>query len=525
MKWNIACYIRLSREDGDCIESDSVTNQRKLLSEYAEKNFELDDYEFYVDDGVTGTKFDREQFNRLLKDIEKSCINCIIVKDLSRFGRNYIDAGILLEDFFPRHNVRFISVLDGLDTFTDADETSSLMVRIKNLMHDNNSREISKKVRASHALMRSQGKHITHAIYGYKKDPSDKYRLVVDDKVSHIVRQIFSWYREGMGVVRIAQKLNEMNVSSCSEYRMTGLVDSADDDRVWRPTTIRKMLCNYTYVGCVHQGMQTTRNYKDRKRINLDVDKHIIVENMHEAIIDRRLFDTVQKMLNSHVKSRTASHRDHVYVFSGLLRCDNCGSSLLRCPTHSKGKDYIYYRCRKYEQGHKGCGHPAVIKHDDVYKAVMEAVLCHIEDCCDIKSRLTRLRSNVSNLSALNERISRANTFLSRQGELKCSAYEDWKLGAISKEDFLTIKLEIDGRMKNKQNEIDLLQTRMDFYNADLNWLDDMIRYRQISELTREAALAIIHIVRIDREQTVIVEFNYASEIDKIRRYLEEKNK
>lgn len=523
MTWKIACYIRLSREDGDSIESDSIINQRKLLSGFVEKNFELNSFDFYVDENVTGTKFDRDQFNRLLKDIENGTINCIVVKDLSRFGRNYIDAGIFLEDFFPRHNVRFISILDGLDTFTDADEATGLMVRVKNLMHDNNSREISKKVRASHAMMRSQGMHITHAIYGYKKDPNDKYKLVVDDKVTHIVKQIFSWYVEGMGVIRIAQKLNEMNIASCSEYRQTGIINSKDDARLWRPTTIRKMLCNYTYVGCVHQGMKTRRSYKDRSTIYLDVDKHIIVENMHVAIIDRRLFDAVQKMLKSRVKSRTASHRDHVYLFSGLLRCDNCGSSMLRCPCHVKGKDYVYYRCRKYEQGHKGCAHPAVIKHDNVYNAVMQAVLCHFDECRDIKKRLMRLRSNVNNLTTLNERISKAKLHLSRQGKLKCSAYEDWKLGAISKDDYLTIKNEIDGRIHEKQNEIDQIQKRIDFYNglSDLSWLDDKIRYSQNIELTREVVMDLIHVVLINREQAVTVQFNYASEINIIRNFLD----
>ncbi len=523
MEWKIACYIRLSREDGDCIESDSIINQRKLLSDFADENFSHNSYEFYVDENVTGTRFDREQFNRMLKDIEDNKINCIIVKDLSRFGRNYIDAGILLEDFFPRHNVRFISVLDGLDTLTDADETTSLMVRIKNLMHDNNSREISRKVRASHDMMRRQGMHITHAIYGYKKDPNNKYKLVADEKVAHIVRQIFSWYLDGIGVIRIAQKLNDMNIACCSEYRLTGQINSTDEAKMWRPTTIRKMLCNYTYAGCVHQGMRTTRNYKDRRIIYLDIDKHIIVENMHEPIIDRKSFDAVQRMLRSHAKARTASHRDHVYLFSGLLRCGNCGSGLLRCPTHIKGRDYVYYRCRKYEHGHKGCDCPAVIRHEQLHEAVMQAVFSHIDDCRNIRSRLQSLRSNTVDLLNLEDRLKEAQTYLSRQSELKCSAYEDWKLGVISKDDYLTIKLEIDSRMQKKRIEIDQIQSRINFLNGlnKLGWLDSIAQYDPIDGLTREAALTLIRLVRIGREQSVSVEFNHASEIENIRHYLD----
>lgn len=525
MKWNVACYIRLSREDGDCIESESITNQRRILSEFVDRNLEFNNYKFYVDENVTGTKFDREQFNCLLKDIEKGSINCIIVKDLSRFGRNYIDAGILLEDFFPKNNVRFISILDGLDTYTDEDETTGLLVRIKNLMHDNNSREISKKVRTTNSMMRKQGKHISHAIYGYKKDPSNKYKLVIDTQVSQVVNWIFEWYANGMGVIRIAQKLNSMGIACCSEYKLTGNLYSEDELKAWKPSTIRLMLCNYSYVGCVHQGMTTTRNYKDRRKIYLDKEDHDIVENMHDAIIEKELFDTVQKMLNSHLKTRTAEHRETVYLFSGFLRCNGCGSCLVRCPTHLKGKEYVYYRCRKFKQGKKGCDSPAAIRHDHLYKAVVEAVMGHIQSCCDLNSRLKRLQSGPKRQTEsfeLKERVSKAQSYILRQGKLKCTAYEDWKLGTISKEDYLAIKNEIDERTQKKKDYINLIQNRIDFYSglSDLYWLDSILKYRHITDLSREAIISLVKVIRVGQNQTVNVEFNDRSQIEKINHYL-----
>ena len=286
------------------------------------------------------------------------------------------------------------------------------------------------------------------------------------------------------------------------------------------------MLCNYSYVGCVHQGKITTRNYKDRKKIYLDKDDQDIIENMHEAIIDKDLFDTVQKILNSHLKTRTAGHRETVYLFSGFLRCNDCGSSLVRCPTYLNGKEYVYYRCRKHKQGHKGCNHPAAIKHEYVYKAVMQVVLDYIEYCCDLKSRIMRLQSDTylqaEPISILKDRIFRANAYISRQNKLKCTAYEDWKLGAISKDDYLSVKFETDDRVQKKKNEISLIQNRVDFYKGlnDSYWLDKIIQYHYITELSREVIVALVQIIRVGLGQTVHVEFNNSLEIERFNHYL-----
>ena len=528
MKWNIACYIRLSREDGDLYESDSIINQRKLLTTFVEENFELQEYNFYTDENVTGTKFDRDQFNRLLSNIKKGRINCVIVKDLSRFGRNYIDAGMFIEDFFPRHNVRFISVLDGLDTFTDIDDTTSLMVRIKNLMHDNNSREISMKVRATNDLLRKQGKHISHAIYGYKKNPGNKYKLVVDTKVKHIVQNIFEWYASGMGVIRIAQKLNSMGISCCSEYKRTGQLHSVDKNKTWNPGTIRNIICNYSYIGCVHQGKTTTRNYKDRKKINLDIDQHTIIPNMHEAIIDKQLFDHVQHIIKSKIKTRTSDQKEKVYLFSGYLRCKECGSSLVRCPSHINGKDYVYYRCRRYKQGKKGCIHSLGIKHDAVYKIALQAVLDHIKYCCELSSLLKKihLHSSKTNNSTLvlNQKITDTQDFILSQNKLKCQAYEDWKMGVITKVDYVLIKQEIDSRIFEKNRLIRQYQGEVryynEFYKSQPYWLNNIVQYRNNRKFSRKIVVDVIEKILVSQDQSVTIIFNRSSDIEKLNDFI-----
>ena len=526
MKWNIACYVRLSREDGDLIESDSVTNQRKLLANYVEQHFELDEYKFYVDENVTGTKFDRKQFNKLLNDIKKKEINCIIVKDLSRFGRNYIDAGMFLEDFFPRHNVRFISILDGLDTYSDTDDTTSLMVRIKNLMHDNNSREISKKVRASHTLMRKQGKHIARTIYGYKKNPEDKYSLIVDRQVAHVVQWIFNWYANGMGMIRIAQKLNSMGIACCSEYRDSGNLRSSDDSKAWNPSTIIKMLRNHTYIGSVHQGMTTTRNYKDRKTINLDVNDHIIIENMHDAIIEKQLFNHVQYLLKSDLKTRTPKHRNKVYLFSGYLRCKECGNSMLRCPSRKNGKEYVYYRCRLYKLNKK-CNHSSSIKHEQVFRDASKHVMDHIRYCVNLRLQLNEVHKYIrksASLSRLENKIKKAQAAIAFQKNLKCYAYEDWKMDNISKDDFLTLKSEIDRRIQSKADDIERSNHEVAYYasfnNNKIDWLDNIVQYKDALKLNRKIVTALIHKIFIDQDQLITVVFNNSEEIERLKEYI-----
>jgi len=256
-EWHVAKYIRLSRMDGDNLESDSVVNQRKLLNDFIDEQDDFIAMEEFIDEDWTGTNFERPGFQRMLREIETGNINCVIVKDLSRFGRNYIEAGKYLEHTFPAHNCRVISVIDELDSFKDTDAALGLMVRIKNLIHDHNSQDISKKVRETKNMLRSEGKYISQAPFGYKKDPNDRYKLVIDEEAAPIVQKIFSMYLEGMGTVRIAQRLNELGIMTRADYIKTGSIYKSDNvasnRKGWRPNGIRKMLSNKAYIGAVSQ--------------------------------------------------------------------------------------------------------------------------------------------------------------------------------------------------------------------------------------------------------------------------------
>ena len=295
--WNVALYVRLSREDGDKRESDSVVNQKKLLNYYIENHEEFLSSSFYIDENYTGTNFDRPGFKRMIKDVKGGNINCIIVKDLSRLAREYIGAGHYLENVLPKYNCRFISILDDVDTKTNPDSVTDLMVRIKSLLHDYNSQRISINVRATKDAQRREGKYITPlAPFGYKKDPDSKHKLIVDEIARPIIENIYDWYLSGMGYIRIAQKLNELGIATRSQYRKTGnLYNTMFSEYSWRPNAIQKILTNKVYIGAVDQRRETTRNYKNRKRIKLDDKEHFIVYDMHEPIISKDKFDRVRK--------------------------------------------------------------------------------------------------------------------------------------------------------------------------------------------------------------------------------------
>ena len=217
--WQAALYLRLSREDGDKEESDSVVNQKELLNQFISLEPDIVVYDVYVDDGWSGTNFERPDFIRMMQDMKEGKVNCVIVKDLSRFGRNYIDVGQYIEKIFPLLDIRFISVTDNLDSVKNPQTMNTIMVPFKNLINDEYCRDISNKVRSSLDMKRKQGKHIgSFACYGYQKDPEDHNHLVIDEEAAEVVRDIFQWYISGMSILSISQKLNAMGVPNPSCY-------------------------------------------------------------------------------------------------------------------------------------------------------------------------------------------------------------------------------------------------------------------------------------------------------------------
>ncbi len=360
--WNVAAYLRLSKEDNENMESNSIINQRELIEQYIKDKNDLQLVDYYIDDGYSGTNFNRPGFRRLLQDMKNKKINCIIVKDLSRFARSHIEADMYFENIFPALNIRFISVIENIDSFENPDSMDNLIVPFKNLLNDAYAKDISKKVRSALLTKRLNGEFIgTTATYGYLKDPRDKHKLIIDKEVSKNVIKIFNDIIEGKTASEIAVELNKNNALTPYAYKMKN--DNIAIDKKWNAKMINVILQNRVYTGDLIQGKKKVENYRTHKLITTNKDEWIITENHHEPIISKEKFDEVQEILNKNKSVRNNKEKDLFYRF---LKCADCGSSF----TLRKVKNYEYYHCTSYVRDGSCTSHS--IRKDKLTEIVLE---------------------------------------------------------------------------------------------------------------------------------------------------------
>ena len=285
--YKVGIYIRLSKEDEEkekYSESESIGNQREILMQYIKEN-KLNFVGEYVDDGISGTSFDRPGFNKMIEDIENKKINMVITKDLSRLGRNYVQSGYYTETYFPEHNVRYISILDNIDTAIDSSNND--IAPFKSILNEMYAKDISKKINSVLQSKRKQGEYLGSAPFGYKKDPENKYHLIVDEEASKIVKLIFEKYLEGYGTTQIADYLSSRKFPIPSDYSNKKRGNKSITYGLWAGSTVRFILTNEIYTGTVIQGKRKKLNFKSKKFVKIPKDDWVRVENTHEAIIER----------------------------------------------------------------------------------------------------------------------------------------------------------------------------------------------------------------------------------------------
>lgn len=373
--YNVGLYIRLSREDGDNMESESITNQRDFLNMFLERTTENLFYiDEYVDDGFTGSNFDRPSWKRLITDIENGKINTIITKDLSRMGRDYISMGEYIERKFPEKGIRYIAINDDIDTLY---ETPGLeFLQFKLMFNDYYLKDASKKIRKIVKAKKEKGQFLGwKAVYGYKKDPVDKHKLIVDEEVRPIVEKIFNLVIEGKSVRQIANILSEKKIPTPSMYANLnrGLKSTAYE--LWCPRTIEEMLNNETYIGNLTQGRRKKINYKSKKEIRTPEEEWIIVKNTHEPIIGQDTFYTVQNLLK---KNKNKTHSSKIQLLSGFLRCKECGHAIGL--NWSSDKKRLYCHCTYYTSHSK---YGLCTPHSCNYYKLEAAVLNEIKIMCN----------------------------------------------------------------------------------------------------------------------------------------------
>ena len=512
-----AAYLRLSREDGDRMESDSITNQKELIRDYAD-NHSMNIVDTYVDDGYSGTSFDRPGFRRMMEDIESRRINCVIVKDLSRFGRNYIETGRSLEKLFPLKGIRFIAITDNYDSFGSSGDSDQILIPFKNLINDAYCRDISLKIRSQLDIKRKNGQFIgSFAGYGYRKDPKDKNHLIIDEDAAEIVRMIFSMKLEGYSPNRIADKLNEMKVVTPMEYKILSGLNYRSGFRSgkqpkWTAVAVLRILRNELYIGVTVQGKRQKINYKVHRCRDTDESEWVRVEGTHDAIIDKSIFDNVQEMLSR--DTRTSPERKCVYLFSGYVRCPDCGQNMVRRTVTKNGRKYHYYHCSTYSS-RKGCS-----SHNISEKALSNAVLTAVQKQVELLVRASELiaendtsavvrpglRSVTKQIAALREEVS-------RYSKLMAKLYQDLQEGVVGEEEYKDISEAFSARLISAKSALEEMEKRRDAILSEEpsqnEWLEMFGSYRNIRKLDRKTVVSLIDHVDVHDKNNIEIHFRY----------------
>ena len=342
--YNVAVYLRLSRDDESDggAESNSIRSQRDMIRSFIRKQDDMEIYDIYVDDGWSGANFDRPSFRRMMEDIEAGHVDCVIVKDLSRFGRDYIEAGRLIQKTFPAFSVRFIALNDNFDSLTADFNEKTLVLPVKNFVNDAYCSDISKKVRSHQQVKREKGDFIgAFAVYGYRKDPENINRLLVDEYAAGIVKKIFAWKIAGLSNLAIAEKLDGMGILSPMEYKKsqrekfsTGFVTHVKAK--WSAVAVKRILTNELYTGMMVQGKNEKVSHKVKRSVEKPKEEWVRVPDTHEAVVSAEDFETVQKLLA--VDTRASAGKVGCHMFTGLLFCGDCGEPMIRRVNRYKGR-------------------------------------------------------------------------------------------------------------------------------------------------------------------------------------------
>ena len=510
MDYHVALYIRLSKEDENQGPSQSVQNQESLLREFVEQH-RLSVFDTYVDDGWSGTSFDRPNFQRMISDIEAQKVNMVITKDLSRLGRDYIMTGHYMERYFPEHRVRYISLLDGIDTGVDS--TANDITPFRAIMNDMYAKDISKKIKSVKRDKQRKGQFIGgKPMYGYKMHPTEKNKIVIDEKAAPVVQRIFSLALSGMSCRKIATTLNEEGIPTPATYANLSVARPGPYSGLWSSERIADMLKNETYIGNMVQGRTVKISYKSKKCLRQSPENWVVVEGTHEPIIDPETFQKVQMLVNSRKYTRS---RTYDFLLKGLIFCHECGYPMaVLNRKNAAGEDRLYFVCRTYQRFTKaGICTCHSIKEETVNKAVLTKVrdVCQTylnpDALCPIAAEAVENASKAASceaeIQALQSKITALTTNLDQM-------YMDRLNGLLSEEDFQRIyqKVKMDRtvleeRLKNLQEQAKQPVSAEEKAKALVKqFLDSALS-------SRELLVSLIERVELTEEKEIIINFRF----------------
>ncbi|MBE7015398.1 MAG: resolvase [Ruminococcaceae bacterium] len=510
MDYHVALYIRLSKEDENEGPSESVTNQKSLLNDFVQKH-RLSVYDTYIDDGFSGTSFERPDFQRMISDIENKKVNMVITKDLSRLGRDYIMTGHFMERYFPEKKVRYISLLDGIDTGVDS--TANDITPFRAIMNDMYAKDISKKIKSVKRDKQRKGEFIGgKALYGYKIHPTEKNKIVIDEKAAPTVKYIFTLALKGMSCRQIAVKLNEEGIPTPAQYAGLKISNPGPYSGLWSSERISDMLQNETYIGNMVQGRTVKISYKSDKCLKQPREDWIVVENTHEAIIDSETFQKVKLLINSRKRTRS---RTYDFLLKGLIFCHECGYPLAVINRkNAKGEDVLYFVCRTYQRFTK---ESACTCHTIKEKTVTDAVLEKLHEVCDaylsgkellpvareMIEKSDRKDKNQSEIDAIRSKIEALTVNLDKM-------YMDKLSGILSESDFERIYLKVKAErtsLEDKEKELKML-IKSPVKSGDR--AKKLVKnFLESAYTRRDVLVSLIERIELSEDKNIIIKFRF----------------
>lgn len=535
-----AVYLRLSKFGNGKLNGDSIENQEMIVRAYLKKKADIQIGRVFIEDGHTGTVFDRPVFNEMMEEVHAGKYNCVVVKDLSRFGRNSLDATDYVTNKFPEMDVRFISVQDDYDSKLDTEGKSQMYIMIDNFINELYSKDISKKACVVLRSKRKQGLFIGgYAPYGYKKSEDNKYVLEVDEEAAAVVRQIYEWRAEGQGYAEMYNRLNRMHIPSPTYYKyLKGIMTNYSKTGKaypWSKHVLYDILRNETYLGNVVQGKQLASFYLNQELKPVGKDKWIVVERTHEAIISRELFDRVQVVNES--KCNAYKQNANKYnlpkvenLYTGFIFCGDCGYAMKMVRSLSTNRDKAYYtfKCGNYYMHGKEYCTSKKIRKDDLDQTVLSAIKLNISLFADLQKELERLNQNpIVRLKTkeTQRKIKELQLQEDKVSRIRAGLYDDCKEGLLSNEEFVEMRDVYTKQLEEIRMKISRLESDNAFRVVDTRvdgtWTRAIREYKNPKKITRELIETLIERIDIYEDSRMKITFRSMDEFEKLRLEIE----
>ena len=535
--YNVAAYVRLSVE-GDNLEKnrESISTQRYMLEKYIEKQPDMRLTAVFCDNGETGTDFERPGFEKMMDEVRHRKIDCIVVKDLSRFGRNYVETGYYLEKIFPYMGIRLVAVNDGYDTLSgDADE---MVVSLKNLVNDLYAKDISRKINSTFETMRAKGQMTSgHPPYGYLRSREDRHRLVVDQETAPVIRDIFRWRLEGHGMAQIARRLNDGGILSppMFHYRHGNRKDKPSGvSAIWKAYHIRFMLQNPAYAGHTAQG-KVKESLSDGIPLKKTArEDWVIVKNTHEGIIDQETFDRVQERDEQRCQESRkirGKYEPTENILKGFLVCRDCGTKMMRYKSVSPaGTPRYVFNCRVYAEnlGGQGCSIKSV-GEPELKECILQSLQVQIGLAVELEGMLERLQKKPEfqeKGKEISERKKQLQQKIKRNISLRGSLYESLSDHTLTETEYLSLKRQYEEEAERLRGELEEAEKEerqgIKALSPQNKWITTLKMYqkRMVSgeklELSRQMAVELVKQIRVSGYNEVEITWNFQDEFARL---------